>query len=109
MFLTLLLDMHLFHHLTELAVPRLAHAFLLVPSDLERLLPPSCLLHRPLAGGSPCLWLFQSKKCLLHLLQIAPFFSLMPYISPEGIKLYTAELFLSHYTLKLLYMSTSFL
>src|SRR5947208_12618744 len=109
MLLTLLLDMLLFHHLTEQVALRLEHAFLLVPSALVQFLLQICLLHTQFANGCPCLWPFHSKKSLLHLPQLAPFSPFMPDIGPESINLYPAEFLLSHETLTLFYMNTGFL
>src|SRR5262245_46305513 len=100
--------MHLFHHSTELVALHLAHAFLLVSSDLALFLLLISLLRFQPSDDCPCRWLFHSKKFLLQILQISPFFTLMPDIRPECIKLDTTQLFLSNNMLKLLYMISSF-
>src|SRR5258708_37886236 len=109
MLLTLLLDMHLFHHLTEQVALRLEHAFLLVPSALVQFLLQIYLLHTQFANGCPCLWPFHSKKSLLYLPQLAPFSPFMPDIVPESINLYPAVFLLLNFPLKLFYINTVFL
>ena len=93
MSLALHLDKHLFHHSTELVALHLVHAFLLVPLALVRFLLPTCLLRFQFSDDCPFRWLFHSKKFLVHLLQISPFFTLMSYVGPESIKLHTTQLF----------------
>src|SRR5260370_7904239 len=96
MLLTLLLDMHLFHHLTEQVALRLEHAFLLVPSALVQFLLQIYLFHTQFANAFPCLWPFHSNKSLLYLPQLPPFSPFMPDIGPDTIKCYPAEFLLSH-------------
>src|SRR5258708_36345919 len=84
MLLTLLLDMHLFHHLTEQVALRLEHAFLLVPSALVQFLLRIYLLHTQFANGCPCLWPFHSKKSLLYLPHLGPLSPLFPNLGPRA-------------------------